>query len=74
MSPNEPVIPPHPTALGRHAFACQRGTEVERLAARQVLAAARIKEIAVKAMIGTPRLSDAQIAELNSVFRGEVSA
>lgn len=70
MSPNEPVIPPHPVATGRYAYACQKGTEADRLAARQVLAAARVKEIAQKQMVGTPPLSRAQIAEITRVLRG----
>jgi hypothetical protein len=68
------VIPPHPIALGRHASACRIGTEADRLAARQVLAAARIKDVALKQMDGTPPLSREQITELNRVFRGEVSS
>lgn len=73
MSSN-PVIPPHPIATGRYAYACQKGTEADRLAAKQVLAAARIKDVALKQMDGAPPLSRAQIAEITKVLKGGVQS
>jgi hypothetical protein len=74
VSSTHSVIPPHPVALGRHAAACQFGTEADRLAARQVLSAARIKAVALKQMVGAPPLSDEQIAEITKILKGEVQS
>lgn len=70
MSEQKPVIPPHSVALGHHAFAHQFGSADEIAAARQVLAAARIRDVALKSMKGAKPLTRAQIRELVHVFKG----
>jgi hypothetical protein len=71
VSNEKSVIPPHSVALGRHAFAHQFGSYEEIAAARQVLAAARIRDVALKSMQGAKPLTRAQTRELVAIFRGE---
>lgn len=71
MSTDKPVIPPHSVALGHHAFAHQFGSADEVAAARQVLAAARIRDVALKSMRGAKPLTRAQTRALVAIFRGE---
>lgn len=71
MSDDKPVIPPHSVALGHHAFQHQFGSAADIAAARQVLAAARIRDVALKSMRGAKPLTRAQTRALVAIFRGE---